>query len=152
MKEFYTEERYFRITEDDGEEKFLAFRAAQYAEIDFDIQISAGSSTPTSKAYIAQLGADLYASGVLLPSEYVDMQEGLPNKERIVSRLREQEQMGQPQADPMQQQAMMEQQMAMQEQERMRDFQEKAALKQMDNETKLRIAQMNNEYRLLGVR
>lgn len=152
MKEFYTEERYFRITEDDGEEKFLAFRAAQYAEIDFDIQISAGSSTPTSKAYIAQLGADLYAAGVLLPSEYVDMQEGLPNKERIVSRLREQEQMGQPQADPMQQQAMMEQQMAMQEQERMRDFQEKAALKQMDNETKLRIAQMNNEYRLLGVR
>lgn len=146
IKEFYTEERYFRITEDDGEDAFLAFRGAQYAEIDFDVQISAGSSTPTSKAYIAQLGADLFNAGVLLPSEYVEMQEGLPNKERIVSRLREQEQMMQ-QQDPAQQQELLQQQMMMQEQERMQEFQEKAALKQMDNDTKLRIAEMNNIMR-----
>lgn len=151
IKEFYTEERYFRITEDDGENAFLAFRGAQYAEIDFDVQISAGSSTPTSKAYIAQLGADLFQAGVLLPSEYVEMQEGLPNKERIVSRLREQEQMMQ-QQDPAQQQELLQQQMMMQEQQRMRDFQEKVALKQMDNDTKMRIAEMQQQAKLMGVR
>lgn len=154
IKEFYTEERYIRITEEDGTHSFISFQGAQYAEVDFDVQISAGSSTPTSKAYIAQLGADLFQAGVLLPSEYVDMQEGLPNKERIVQRLREQEQMQQQQQmmammppDPMEQQAQMEQQAMMQQAQAEQQFQQQAALKQMDNQTKLQIAALKTGTR-----
>lgn len=114
IKEFYTEERYFRITDDQGGFKFQAFTGAQHAEVDLDVTVSAGSSTPTSKAYIAQLGADLFQAGVLLPSEYLELQEGLPNKDKIIERLREQE--GQQQAmmqqGPMDEQAAMEQQQA----------------------------------------
>jgi hypothetical protein len=95
IKENYTETRYIRITDEQGNHEFMAFNAAQYAEIDFDVKVSAGASTPTSKAYIAQLANDLFERQVILPSEYVEMQEGLPNKERIVARLREQEQMQQ---------------------------------------------------------
>jgi hypothetical protein len=91
IKENYTETRYIRVMSEDGTMKFMEFNASQYAEIDFDVKVTAGASTPTSKAYIAQLTADLFDKGILLPSEYVEMQEGLPNKDRIVARLREQE-------------------------------------------------------------
>lgn len=92
IKENYTETRYIRIIDEDGTFEFKEFNAMQYAEVDFDVKVSAGASTPTSKAYIAQLGSELFDKGILLPSEYVEMQEGLPNKDRIVARLREQEQ------------------------------------------------------------
>lgn len=153
IKEFYTEQRYIRITDEQGKNKFQPFIGANYAEVDLDVTISAGSSTPTSKAYIAQLGADLFQAGVLLPSEYVDMQEGLPNKDKIVQRLREQEGMQQEQAamqdqmaqqGPIDQQAIAEQQAAEQQgqqeaamqQEQAKaeqQFQQQAALKQMDH-------------------
>lgn len=100
IKENYTETRYIRLVDEDGSMEFTEFNASEYKEIDLDVKVAAGASTPTSKAYIAQLGADLFAQGVLLASEYVEMQEGLPNKDRIVARLREQEGM-------MQQQQMM---------------------------------------------
>lgn len=103
VKENYTETRYIRITGEDGQNEFVEFKASQYAEIPFDVKVTAGSSTPTSKAYIAQLSTDLFDKGVLLPSEYVEMQEGLPNKDRIVQRLREQEGQQQPQEQPTQQ-------------------------------------------------
>lgn len=156
VKENYTEERYMRITDEDGNTQFQAFTGAQYADIDLDVQVSADDSAPTSKAYIAQLGADLFAAGVLLPSEYVGMQDGLPDKDRIVARLRESEQMQQQQQammnqppDPAQQQAEMEQQAMMQQeqqataqqQEQMK-FEQQAALKQMDIEGKMAIAGM----------
>jgi hypothetical protein len=91
IKENYTETRYIRIMGEDGTMEFMEFNASQYAEIDFDVKVTAGASTPTSKAYIAQLASELFDKGILLPSEYVEMQEGLPNKDRIVARLREQE-------------------------------------------------------------
>lgn len=145
IKEYYTETRYIRITEDEGTHNFIPFRGAQYAEIDFDVQVSAGSSTPTSAAYIAQLGADLFQAGVLLPSEYLDMQEGLPNKDRIVERLRQQEGVQQQMmpSDPLEQQAQAEQQAMMEQvkqEDEIRRFEQQAALKQMDNQTKLQIA------------
>jgi len=147
VKEFYTEQRYIRITDEQGNMDFQSFVGAHYAEIDLDVKVSAGASTPTSKAYIAQLGADLFKAGVLLASEYVDMQDGLPNKDKIVSRLREQEQMQQQQAqmqnappDPAQMQAQQEQAMMQEEARARQEFDQKAALKQMDNETKLQIA------------
>lgn len=34
----------------------------------------------------------------------------------------------------------------------MQDFQEKVALKQMDNDTKMRIAEMQQQAKLMGVR
>lgn len=162
VKENYTEERYIRITDDQGNLQFQPFIGAQYADIDLDVQVSADDSAPTSKAYIAQLGADLFAAGVLLPSEYVDMQDGLPNKDKIVARLREQEGMQQQQAqmqaqmaqqDPMMQQQAADQQMQMQAEQQAiaqqqeqakaeQQFQQQAMLKQMDNETKLQIAGM----------
>lgn len=156
IKENYTEERYIRITDDQGGYTFQPFVGAQFAEIDLDVTVSAGSSTPTSKAYIAQLGSDLFQAGVLLPSEYVDMQEGLPNKEKIVARLRETEGMQQQQQammnqppDPMQEQQMMEQQamqqqeqQAMAQQQEQQKFEQQMALKEMDNQTKLQIAGM----------
>lgn len=89
VKEFYTETRYIRITGEDGGNEFVAFQAAQYADVDFDIKVSAGASTPMSRAYITQLADDLFNKQLLLGSEYVDMMDGLPNKERIVARLRE---------------------------------------------------------------
>lgn len=107
VKEFYTETRYLRITGEDGSVQFQEFVGAQHAEVDFDVKVSAGASTPTSKAYVAQLSADLFKQGLLLPSEYVEMQENLPNKDRIVQRLKEQEQ----------QQQMMQQQQAMGQQQ-----------------------------------
>lgn len=98
VKENYQETRYLRLVDEDGSIEFKEFNATQYAEIDLDVRVSAGASTPTSKAYIAQLAADLHAQGLLLGSEYVEMQEGLPNRDRIVARLREQEEMQQQQA------------------------------------------------------
>lgn len=91
IKEFYTETRYLRVTGKDGKMEFMEFNALKYKAIDFDIRVSAGASTPTSKAFIAQLGLDLFSQGILLPSEYVDMLENLPNKEKIVERLRQKE-------------------------------------------------------------
>lgn len=93
VKENYQETRYIRLIDEDGSVEFTEFNATKYAEIDFDVKVTAGASTPTSKAYIAQLASDLFAQGLLLGSEYVEMQEGLPNRDRIVSRLREQEDM-----------------------------------------------------------
>ncbi|WP_026562489.1 hypothetical protein [Bacillus sp. J37] len=103
VKENYTETRFIRLIDEDGTVEFKEFNAIQYAEIDFDVKVSAGDSTPTSKAYVSQLGADLFQQGLLLGSEYVEMQEGLPNKDRIVARLREQEEI-------MKQQSMMQEQ------------------------------------------
>lgn len=100
IKEFYTETRYLRVMGKDGKFEFMEFNALKYKDIDFDIRVSAGASTPTSKAFVAQLGLDLFSQGILLPSEYVDMLENLPNKEKIVERLRQKEgemiQQGQP--------------------------------------------------------
>jgi hypothetical protein len=101
IKENYTETRYIRIMGEDGTMEFMEFNASQYAEIDFDVKVTAGASTPTSKAYIAQLASELFDKGILLPSEYVEMQEGLPNKDRIVARLREQEAQMQQMMPPM---------------------------------------------------
>lgn len=152
IKENYTEMRYIRITGDQGNFEFQPFVGAQFAEVDMDVQVSAGASTPTSKAYIHQLGADLFQQGILPASMYVDMLDGLPNKEKVVAYLRDKEQMQQQQQmmaaqppDPMQQQAQMEQQMAAQQQQEAQKFQQQAALKQMDNETKLQIAAMNSQ-------
>lgn len=91
VKEFYTETRYLRVMGKDGKFEFMEFNALKYKDIDFDIRVSAGASTPTSKAFIAQLGLDLFSQGLLLPSEYVEMLENLPNKDKIVERLREKE-------------------------------------------------------------
>lgn len=159
IKENYTEQRYIRITDDQGNMQFQPFVGAEYAEVDLDVKVNADDSAPTSKAYIAQLGADLFAAGVLLPSEYVDMQDGLPNKDRIVQRLREQEGMQQQQAmmqeqmaqqqqiDPMAQAQMQAEQQAMQQQAEQekadRQFEQQMALKQADNHTKIKIAAMN---------
>lgn len=168
VKEFYTEQRYIRITDDQGNMQFQPFVGAQYADVDLDVKVSADDSAPTSRAYIAQLGADLFAAGVLLPSEYVAMQDGLPNKDRIVERLKEQENQQQEQMqmqqqmsqqDPMMQEQAMQQQIAQQaeqqamqqEQEQMKaqqQFEQQAALKQMDNDHKMTIEQMKMQVAL----
>lgn len=98
IKEFYTEDRFIRVDTKDGGYKFMVFNSTPYQEIDFDIKVSGDNGTPATKAYIAQLAGDLFSAGVLLPSEYVELQENLPNKDRIVARLREQEQAAKQQA------------------------------------------------------
>ena len=95
IKEFYTEDRFIRIDRTNGGYDFMVFNSSPYQEIDFDIKVSGDNGTPATKAYIAQLAADLFQQGVLLPSEYVDLQDNLPNKEKIVERLRQREQMEQ---------------------------------------------------------
>lgn len=95
IKEFYTEDRFIRVDTNNGGYKFMVFNSTPYQEIDFDIKVSGDNGTPATKAYISQLAADLFQQGVLLPSEYVELQDNLPNKDRIVARLREQEQMAQ---------------------------------------------------------
>lgn len=91
IKQFYTETRYLRIIGENGRFEFKEFNALQYKDIDFDIRVSAGASTPTSKAFIAQMAADLFQQGILRPSQYVDMLENLPNKDKIVEELRQKE-------------------------------------------------------------
>jgi hypothetical protein len=98
IKEFYTEDRFIRVDTKNGGYKFMVFNSTPYQEIDFDIKVSGDNGTPATKAYISQLAADLFTQGVLLPSEYVELQENLPNRDRIVARLREQEQQMQNQA------------------------------------------------------
>jgi hypothetical protein len=98
IKEFYTEDRFIRVDTNNGGYKFMVFNSTPYQEIDFDIKVSGDNGTPATKAYISQLAADLFQQGVLLPSEYVELQDNLPNKDRIVARLREQESMMQQQA------------------------------------------------------
>ncbi|CAB4127913.1 Head-to-tail connector protein, podovirus-type, partial [uncultured Caudovirales phage] len=109
IKEFYTETRYLRVMGKDGKFEFMEFNALQHKNIDFDIRVSAGASTPTSKAYIAQLGLDLFQQGLLLPSEYVDMLENVPNKDKIVERLRQKESEQPPQQGQSTQQALPQQ-------------------------------------------
>jgi hypothetical protein len=92
IKEFYTEDRFIRVDTNNGGYNFMVFNSTPYQEIDFDIKVSGDNGTPATKAYVSQLAADLFGQGVLLPSEYVELQENLPNKDRIVARLREQEQ------------------------------------------------------------
>lgn len=172
IKEFYQEKRYIRITDDKGGMQFQSFIGAEYAEVDLDVTISAGSSTPTSKAYIAQLGADLFDKGVLLPSEYVDMQEGLPNKDKIVQRLRTQEGAQQQQAamqaqaqqqppvdpqaiadqqaaDQQAQQAQQEAQMQQEQAKAQQQYEQTAALKQMDHAHQRGIESMKLQAALL---
>ncbi len=91
IKENYTETRYIRVMNDKGTYDFKPFVGAQHAEVDLDVKIAAGGSTPTSTAYIAQLSQDLFKEGILTKSEYVNMQQGLPDKDRIVKRLRDEE-------------------------------------------------------------
>ena len=91
IKEFYTEDRFIRVDTNNGGYKFMVFNSTEHQEIDFDIKVSGDNGTPATKAYISTLAADLFANGVLLPSEYVELQENLPNKDRIIARLREQE-------------------------------------------------------------
>lgn len=91
VKENYTETRYIRIVGEEGGTEFIQFNAVQYADVDFDVKVSAGPATPMSRAYITQLADDLFNKQIILPSEYVEMQDGLPNKDRIVARLRETE-------------------------------------------------------------
>lgn len=95
IKEFYTEDRFIRVDTTNGGYEFMVFNSTEYQELDFDIKVSGDNGTPATKAYIAQLAADLFQAGVLLPSEYVDLQDNLPNKEKIVERLRQREQMEQ---------------------------------------------------------
>lgn len=106
MKEFYTETRYLRVMGKNGGFEFMEFNALKYKEIDFDIRVGAGASTPTSRAYVAQLATDLFQQGILRPSQYVDMLENIPNKERLVEELRQKESMqdGQSQQQQIQQQ------------------------------------------------
>jgi hypothetical protein len=80
------------VDTNNGGYNFMVFNSTPYQEIDFDIKVSGDNGTPATKAYVSQLAADLFGQGVLLPSEYVELQENLPNKDRIVARLREQEQ------------------------------------------------------------
>ncbi len=103
MKQFYTETRYIRIVGEDGSTEFKPFKAAEYADVDFDIKVSAGPSTPMSRAYISQVAEDLFQKQLLLGSEYVDMFEGIPNKERLIARLREMESQPPPQPADVQQ-------------------------------------------------
>lgn len=91
IKENYTETRHIRVMNDQGKYDFKPFQASQHAEVDLDVKITAGASTPTSTAYIAQLSQDLFKEGILTKSEYVNMQQGLPDKDKIVDRLRKQE-------------------------------------------------------------
>ncbi|MEF3312330.1 hypothetical protein PV433_25935 [Paenibacillus sp. GYB004] len=100
VKEFYTETRYIRITGEEGGTEFVQFQAAQYADVDFDVKVSAGPATPMSRAYITQLADDLFNKQLLTGSEYVEMMDGLPNKDRIVARLREMESAPPPQEVP----------------------------------------------------
>jgi hypothetical protein len=164
VKENYTEQRYIRITDDQGNMQFHPFVGAQFAEVDLDVKVNADDSAPTSKAYIAQLGADLFHAGVLLGSEYVDMQDGLPNKDRIVQRLREQETMQQqqaqmqaqmaqqPQVDLNQQAQMQAEQQAMaqqqEQQKAQQQFEQQMALKQMDNHHKMTVEEMKAQVAL----
>jgi hypothetical protein len=92
IKENYTETRYIRITNEQGQHEFLKFKGSEFAEIDFDLKVTGTASTPMSEAFLSQLGNDLLHANLLLPSEYVRMLPNFPGKDKVEQRLMEMEQ------------------------------------------------------------
>jgi hypothetical protein len=160
VKENYTEQRYIRITDEQGDMNFQSFVGAQYADVDLDVKVNADDSAPTSPAYISQLGSDLFDRGLISGSDYLDMLSGLPNKDKLVQSMREKEQMQQQQAqmqaqtqvDPNQQAQMQAEQQAMsqqrEQQKAQQQFEQQMTLKQMDNHHKMTVEEMKAQVAL----
>lgn len=102
MLEFYKEERYIRIIQEDGSYEFFKFNASDYQGLRYDIHVDVTGKTPTSKALLADQGRDLlnmqgqyqFDPPIIIPEEALDMLD-IRDKEKIKARMREQREQNQ---------------------------------------------------------
>ncbi len=110
-KEFYEEARLIRITGPDNQEGFAWFRGTDYADMEFDVQVKAGSGSPYSKAlYMANLDKMLQGQ-VITPQEYLELvpEDVFPKAQELIAKrqaLQQQQAMAQQQQMAAEQQAM----------------------------------------------
>lgn len=94
-KEFYTERRLIRITEDSGRQ-FAWFRGTDYIDFDFDVQVT---STPTSSysegVVLAEL-KELLQGGFITPQQYLENvpKTVLPMADKILQEIQEMQETG----------------------------------------------------------
>ena len=102
-KEFYTEQRLFRITGDDKIEGFAWFNGTELGDMEFDVTIEAGSSSPYSKTLLMATLDKLMEMGAIMPDEYLEVMPAdvFPKAKQLLERRAERMQ---------QEQMMMEQQ------------------------------------------
>lgn len=95
IAEFYTEDRYFRIVNENRETDWIKVRRDDIAKVDengnltlpeFDVTIEVGFDAPMSRAYIEQMAMQLYQMGVINAVEVLKTMN-FPNKEQIIERL-----------------------------------------------------------------
>lgn len=95
IAEFYTEDRYFRIVNENRESDWIKVRRDDIAKVDengnltlpeFDVTIEVGFDAPMSRAYIEQMAMQLYQMGVINAVEVLKTMN-FPNKEQIIERL-----------------------------------------------------------------
>ena len=93
--EFYTEDRYFRILNENREPEWIEMSRDDVAKRDedgnliipeFDVSIEVGFDAPMSRAYIEQMAMQLYQMGVINSVEVLKTMN-FPNKEEIIERL-----------------------------------------------------------------
>src|SRR5690606_31337329 len=90
IAEFYTEDRYFRIVNENRETDWIKVRRDDITKVDengnltlpeFDVTIEVGFDAPMSRAYIEQMAMQLYQMGVINAVEVLKTMN-FPNKER----------------------------------------------------------------------
>jgi len=95
IAEFYTEDRYFRIVNENRETDWIKVRRDDITKVDengnltlpeFDVTIEVGFDAPMSRAYIEQMAMQLYQMGVINAVEVLKTMN-FPNKEQIIERL-----------------------------------------------------------------
>ncbi|MEG1812549.1 MAG: hypothetical protein RR337_04540 [Clostridia bacterium] len=100
IQENYTEERVFRI-HGEGGQKMLRYGGAR-EEIDFDVSIQVQKQTPYSKLYQNELAMQLLGSGVIQPSDALEMMS-FEGRERILVKVLAREAAEQAQRAPLDQ-------------------------------------------------
>jgi hypothetical protein len=90
-KEFYTEERIFRIVGEDNQTGYVWFKGTDYADMQFDIKVQAGTSSPFSKSVLMANLDKMLEAGVITPDEYLELLpvDIFPKAQQLLQRRKE---------------------------------------------------------------
>ncbi|MFK7696401.1 phage portal protein [Paenibacillus sp. HJGM_3] len=138
----YNVTRRIMVKDDDGNTQPANFNGSLYKDIDMNLKIDVGPSSKYSESLMmASLDKMLEAQFITF-DQYLKYapKNVVPFKERLLKDLEAQAAQQVPPVDPMQEAEMQAQ---MQEKQEAQKFQQTAALKEMDNNTKVQIAQIN---------
>ncbi len=92
-KEFYTEDRLFRIVGKGKVEGFAWFRASDYKDMGFDVTVQATGASPFSKSLMSANLDKLLEGGVISHEEYLELVPAdiFPKAEMLMERRKEKE-------------------------------------------------------------